>query len=422
MLRRELAVSFGALVRRSLPFAIRLTALPTVLSATAILLAGSCETLNPGGKLPGWGPVVTIGPGPNAAAHFDGEMFTWTASWTSGTPPYTVSWAFGADFDPAQAETITNGFSDAQAVRLANNVGASGTIHLLVEDSNGLIGEDTAAYAYGIGEAWNDPMLTVIDGDGTAQITIHAFDADGGSLWVVASPPEGFTTGPPQSVASGGDVVFSFICEDILAGGSGIANFVGYDITDRYDEVTATVTQAPILLDPDRLYAIPLVSETAAGDRVTIVVATGVPASPFRYLNGCRVTAPNGFAYESQSFNVGIPDGNAGAADGFWEPMGPSGGFLLAPDSFIREYDLGGGLTGISFNVTPIGGADQTASSGALFNFEATLAPGLNVLGFQQISTDGIKRTYYSDSTATECFWGDISNNHTGVPNSVTVE
>jgi len=99
----------------------------------------------------------------------------------------------------------------------------------------------------------------------------------------------------------------------------------------------------------------------------------------------------------------------------------PSGGFLLPPDNFFAESDLGGGLVGIDFNVTPIGGSDITTASGALFSFGATFAAGENILGFQEASN--VDRTYYSDSTQSAHYhWGDIGNDHAGIPNSVRVE
>jgi len=93
----------------------------------------------------------------------------------------------------------------------------------------------------------------------------------------------------------------------------------------------------------------------------------------------------------------------------------------LPPESFIIETDLGGGVTGIDFNATPVGGSDRTTDEGALFNFGATFAAGHNTLGFQDVS--GVSRTYYTDSNAApDRFWGDITNSHAGIPNSVEVE
>lgn len=71
--------------------------------------------------------------------------------------------------------------------------------------------------------------------------------------------------------------------------------------------------------------------------------------------------------------------------------------------------DIGGGRERWDFNCTPIGGSDQTAASGPLFNFTFTFGnAGVKHFGFQQF--DGVKRTYYSDAASNEYYWGDISN------------
>jgi hypothetical protein len=217
--------------------------------------------------------------------------------------------------------------------------------------------------------------------------------------------------------------VFHFTADDLLAGGSGTAHFEAECTTwgGLRNTVSANVVVGGITLAADTLYAIPLQGSAALGEPVRIVVATGVPANPFQFMNGCRVTAPTGFDYEQNSFNIGVPGGQRWDVDGFWAGMNPGGGFLLPPNLFIFGTDLGGGSVGIDFNVTPLGGSDVTTDSGALFNFEATFAAGTNTLGFQDVG--GVSRTYYTDSIAApDRFWGDITNNHAGIPNSVGVE
>lgn len=386
----------------------------------AAVFAASCDTLNIGGPLPGWGPQVTIGAGPTAATHNAGQNFTWTANWVGGTAPYSVSWNFGADFNPATAAVAsTAGTSDSQTVLMTNNAGATGNVSITVTDAQSLPGTDTAAYAYGV-LLNQSPTLTVTAGNGTTSITVQADDPDGDSVTITPTAPAGFTTGAAQTVASGATATFNFSASDIFAGGTGTADFSGDDGNGGTATASATVTSPALVLVADTLYAIPLQSAGGTADVVTIVVATGIPANPFQFNNGTRVTAPTGFTYESNTFNIGLPGGDAGDVDGFWTNMAPGGGFLLAPDNFIAEVDLGGGVTGISFNCTPIGGSDRTTDSGAIFNFGATFAAGTNTLGFAQ--ADGpIKRTYYSDGAATEYFWGDITNNHAGIPNSVDI-
>lgn len=390
---------------------------------TLALLAGlaafaSCDVFNVGGDLANWGPqlsAITVPTGKVA-----GESGEFSVSWTSGTLPFTISWDFGGGADPDDITTPATS-PNAQTVLLNVDAGGSFTVTAQVTDAQSLTGSANAQYSYGPSPN-TAPVLTVTAGDGTTSITVRADDADGDDVTITATAPAGFTVGAPQTIASGATATFHFSATDVFGGGSGTASFVGNDGSANSEPVTALVEQCGIGTPADTLYAIPLAQTAAIGAPVGIVIATAVPANPFQYMNGCRVTAPTGFEYVPNSFNVGMPGGAAGDADGFWTAMAPGGGFLLPPDNFITATDLGGGLTGISFNVTPLGGSDLTADSGALFNFEASFnAPGTYVLGFQ-LESSGIKRTYYSDGAAAEYFWGDITNNHACVPNTVIVE
>jgi hypothetical protein len=162
-------------------------------------------------------------------------------------------------------------------------------------------------------------------------------------------------------------------------------------------------------LEPDTLYAQATVATAAVGAEVTVVVYTGVPAHPFEFMNGCGLTMEADAEKVAGSFNTGVPGGQPDASDGFWAAMDPADGFLLAPDNFILATDIGGGRERWDFNVTPIGGSDVTASEGALFNYKFTFGTaGVKTFGFQEFS--GVNRTYYSDSTSTQYFWGDSTN------------
>ena len=387
------------------------------------VLAVSCDTLNIGNGLPGRGPVVgTITVPTGLFAQNNGDF---SVNWTSGQAPYTITWNFGGGANPDTIGPLAGAVSpDAQTVLFTNNAGGTFTVTVTVTDSLGQSGSGSASYTYGIVQN-QAPVLSVAGGDGTNSITIHGEDTDGDDITVTAAAPAGLATGGSQTISGGsGDVTFTFTASDLFAGGNGSVDFSGVDNAAspaNSNTVSANVVVAGIVLAADTLYAIPLVGSAAAGDTVTVVVASGVPANPFQFMNGCRVTAPTGFAYVSNTFNIGVPGGaDAGAVDGFWTGMNPGGGFLLAPDNFIVETDLGGGLIGVDFNCTPIGGSDRTTDSGALFNFGANFGAGTNTLGFQDVS--GVSRTYYTDSNAApDRFWGDITNNHAGVPNSVDV-
>jgi len=175
-------------------------------------------------------------------------------------------------------------------------------------------------------------------------------------------------------------------------------------------------------LEPDALYARPLSSTTSVGQPVRIVVETGVPAGPLAFMNGCAVSFSGpGADYVPGSFNVGAPGGEAWAVDGIWAAAAPQG-FIQVDDLLLQwAVTAEGGLTRMDFNVTPIYGDAITGAEGALFSFEATFnEPGIYRLGFVEFSD--VKRTYYSDWDAKEYYWSDISNNHTGVANTITVQ
>jgi hypothetical protein len=345
-----------------------------------------------------------------------------SVTWTSGQAPYTITWNFGGGANPNTVGPVAATSPNSQTVLFTDNAGGTFNVSVTVTDALGQSGTSPATtYTYGVLQN-QSPTLTIASGDGTASITVHGVDPDGDAITVTATAPTGMTTGPAQTIpaGAGGDVTFSFSATDLFAGGNGTATFDGDDGNGGTAQATANAVAPAINLADDTLYAIPLTGTANTGDVVTVVVATGVPANPFQFMNGCRVTAPTGFDYEANTFNIGVTGGAAGDVDGFWTGMAPGGGFLLAPDNFIVGTDIGGGLTGIDFNCTPIGGSDVTTDKGAIFNFGATFAAGTNTLGFQDVQ--GVSRTYYTDSNAApDRFWGDITNNHAGVPNSVTV-
>ena len=174
-------------------------------------------------------------------------------------------------------------------------------------------------------------------------------------------------------------------------------------------------------LEPDALYARPLSSTTSVGQPVRIVVETGVPAGPLAFMNGCAVSFSGpGADYVPGSFNVGAPGGEAWAVDGIWAAAAPQG-FIQVDDLLLQwAVTAADGLTRMDFNVTPIYGTAITSAEGELFSFEATFSePGTYRLGFVEFSD--VKRTYYSDWDAKEYFWSDISNNHAGHANTITV-
>jgi len=174
----------------------------------------------------------------------------------------------------------------------------------------------------------------------------------------------------------------------------------------------------------DGLYAIPQQTSAAVGEAVRIVVATGVTARPFQYMNSVRVTFSAGEpSYVPGSYNVGAIGGALEYADGIWAVVQPEG-FLLPTDYMLgfNNYDDASGSWAMDFNVTPISGRQIDSREGELFNFEVTFAhAGTVVLGFEEFNQ--VKRTYFSDGSSTEYYWSDISNDHDeGSANTINVE
>jgi hypothetical protein len=400
------------------------------LAVGLLILAASCETLNVGGNGPFRFSVdsVSVTPDPIVA----GGTGTATVNFTGVTGPFTFTFNFGAGVTPAtQTVTVASGstatvtfvtdfFLSQEAASRNITVSVTGT-----DGTNTSGGPVTDTFVV-TGVPDQPPVINSVTFNADGTVTVNASDPDGDTPITITqtTAPAGATVADTTvDVDGSGNAVFSYSANDLFAGGGGTAGFTATANGATSAEETVTITLPGITLVADTIYAIPLQTSVAAGDVVTIVVATGDPASAFQYLTGVRVTAPtaSGFAYEPTTFNVGITGGAAGDVDGFWTAMNPGGGFLLPPDNFIQGSDAGNGLTGIDFNVTPIGGSDVAAGEGALFNFGATFdTPGTYQLGFQDVNV--VSRTYYQDANqAPDFFWGDITNDHAGVPNSVTV-
>jgi len=248
-----------------------------------------------------------------------------------------------------------------------------------------------------------------------------------GDVVVELVPPEGVTVEGEfsQTKDDGGEYVFAVTWdEETFEGGDAL--LLASDQFGNTATGTVPLYTVPDVFEADALYAFPLRSAASIGQPVRIVVATGVPASPFAYMNGVGVTFDGGQpALVEGSFNVGSPGGDIKEPDGIWAAVNPLG-FLLPPDFMIvggipgtRDDHLGSVAFG--FNVTPLGDVETTGASGELFNFEVEFArPGIITLGFLEFSK--VKRTYYMDGSGHEHDWGDISNQHPGALNTVYVE
>jgi len=164
-------------------------------------------------------------------------------------------------------------------------------------------------------------------------------------------------------------------------------------------------------LPADSIVAIPTRTEAYAGEHVGVIVYTNQAAHPFKYVNCIGITLESPTIYVDWSLNAGDP-GGGNTADGVWAdvtsgPVGAVGIFYGA--------DIRGGRKRYDINITP-GGSQIDNATGAVLYFEIEIASNVH-LGFQEFY--GVKRTYYSDDSLTEYYWGDVSNDHPGVPNSI---
>ncbi|MBN2081194.1 hypothetical protein JW859_03190 [bacterium] len=220
---------------------------------------------------------------------------------------------------------------------------------------------------------------------------------------------------------------FSYAAEDPFAGGVGSATITA-TATDQYghadvESTTATVLPPAFSIPTGALAAVPADTRITTADTVTVVVISGFLSTdqPFTYMNGVGVTIEEGASYVDGTLNVGAPGGSMKQVDGIWADMASYPQSFLLPDDFmIQELPSNdAGRIRIDFNVTPIGGS-QVTSGGVLFNFQLQFDhAGTYTLGFEEFNL--VKRTYYSDTENNEYYWNNISNNYSGVPNSITV-
>jgi hypothetical protein len=148
--------------------------------------------------------------------------------------------------------------------------------------------------------------------------------------------------------------------------------------------------------------------EVPAGKRATVTVqASGLPY-PIAHLNCVRVVYPASYSYVKDSANAGAVGGSRDASDGIWASFSPA--LLFPSETFFKEKDLGNGYRAIDLNVTTLM-RDLPAAPvghGDLINLQLESASGEPLtLEFMNESSDGIKRTYYTDEDATQHFFGN---------------
>lgn len=395
-----------------------------------ILSSSACDTRNVGSGLLVPVPNVPSSRGlvvPEGAAA--GDTVTFAVLWERGEEPWQVSFDFGGGAEPVgdlrqiSAKSASTSFAERrceQDALLTVDAGGQFVVSATVTDNNGASLSQSKSYEYAK-RPNRAPVISVSSDIWTNIMTVHGEDADGDDITVYASASEDIIIESSKVILGGdGDTTFHAEVEAVLSEEDLEIRFTCEDSHGLGgNEAEAYASNPPVYVGADTLYAIPVDFKVSTGEPVTVVVVTGVPASPFQYMNGCRVTCSEPMRYVPLSFNVGYPGGPAGGIDGFWTGMNPSGGFLLPPDSF---FDPGGPSLHLDFNVTPLHGSDRTTDEGPLFTFDVTFdSPGEKVFGFEQTSI--VDRTFYTDGNQTaNRYWGDISNNHAGIPNSVIVE
>lgn len=238
---------------------------------------------------------------------------------------------------------------------------------------------------------------------------------------VALTPPDVVTIDGDmsQTQESGGEFVFNASWDSETFPG-GELEILASDQLGNEDAETLLMCASQYDFAPDTLYACPQQTAATTGEPVLVVVACGMPANPFQYMNGIGVTVNSGAAFVDGTFNVGAPGGDQYDPDGIWSTMDPLPmTFLLPADWMMMENQIEEERVRIDFNVTPIGGSNVT-DGGELFNFSLEFDhAGRYILGFEEFRS--VKRTYYSDMDSYEYFWGDISNDYPNVPNSVFV-
>jgi len=393
-----------------------------------ITLTG-CDTLNvgPGPKPADWGNMwvnMTITP---ATSFNEGEAATATVTWVSGTSPHTIAIDVGTDQNvPAGTETGASPFTwDFTLVE-----GSQFTWTVTLTDATG--NSNTMNGTYGpVGPPLNDrPEITNVAVAG-GVVTVTVSDTEGDDVTVSVTDITGLYVPQNSVVVTGGngDAVFTFTASDPMVGGSGTPTITAWDARHENDPVTDTATIAidfPGWLPAEgQIIAHAMAGAVSVGDTVTVLVLAGdFPAgAAFAYMNGVAVTVTDGGNYVDDTFNVGSIGGSQKDVDGIWADMAPAPQTFFVPENFMmKAVDLAAdsSLDFMGFNVTPIG-AGEVYDGGDLFNFGIAFdAPGTYQLGFLEFQD--VKRTYYSDLSATEFNWVDISNEWENITNTITVE
>ncbi|MBN2082299.1 hypothetical protein JW859_08845 [bacterium] len=360
-------------------------------------------------------PLATVTVPENMFGNADAQ---WRVDWAYGEPPYTVEWRFGGGAtNPEEVEATSPATHTALMFNPSMTQDATYTYTVIVSDS--LNRTDVVSDEYTVGPGPNLPPVINWSAFnfGERTLIVNASDLNTDEeLTIEVTEPAGFHADTTSQFFNDNDAqaVFAWTIDEPAAGRTGTAQVT---VTDKYG-LTAEIGTFMAGLEPDTLYAIPLATAAVVDEPVRIVVTTGQLPNPFQYLCMAGLTVEQGAALVTESINVGAVGGAMRTPDGLWAEMDPSS--LTGTDGW--GIHVGGDARHRwEFYLLPTAGVDLVDAAGDLFNFEFTFSEaGTYILGFEQV-TGTVKRTYYEDWDEYEYYWGDISNNHAGFPNSIVV-
>ena len=392
-----------------------------LLACSAFVWLAGCS----GGSSPASIPPLTVSlaaPGAGLAA---GANVTWTLDIAGGSAPYNVQWDFGGGANPNAPAAVqaAAGSSAVEVLMLAGNWIATAT----VTDAKAVSAAATQAYTVDPEQAIHTAAAYM-----AGKLTVATNAAESAELSFSVSAPGQFLIGDPSPLLINGSrgALVPVTAADPVAGAVGELTVHVTDTAGAAGTTTVQAAIAPVQLAPDTLYAIPLQRQVIVGQPVTVVVAMGVPANPFQYVNGVGLSLPD----DAQA--VGIDQGavdrdihnSQDELDGIWAIMNPVG-LMDAWDGDLFTFassrrPLPGDRALYSWGVYPIGGRDLAGVSGVLFNCQFTFEePGIKTLQFSTEDTlFGGPATLYSDAAQNVYLWGNTANAGAGgIANSVEV-
>jgi hypothetical protein len=406
----------------------------------ALLSAGCGDSKNYAG-VPNIGPSNLIFSVPTGMR--GGVDAGWSVIWIGNHGPFTVVWDFGNGANPNTATHTASANTDAVTVAMVNpsaTENAPYTVTVTITDSQGRSNSASNTYTVAPAAAGNHaPVIeSAVYTEATRTLVVTATDPDPNpEITISLTVPAEFLVAPgitATGTTSPFTATFTFAAQNFLEGGTGATTVTAEDQYGATDTANVSIAVVVVPVLGDALYVLPYTNTAAVADQVAIIVATGVPASPFQYMTGVSVTYPDWVHFVGGSFNVGATGGEADKPDGLWGPDGMDvDGFLVAFDFWPGDEVADLGIAGrhrYQFDLVPIGGHDLTTAAGALFNFQVSFDhAGTASFGFVE-ETGTINRTYYRDGSNTDHFWGQLmagpdgtlNPSLTGLDNTIVVE